>query len=67
MGTKLAMTLFGFVVVLELLAVIVIAGVLFWMGSPETIAVGAGMLVVALLACVLLGRRIRRSFVALHR
>ena len=56
---KLLVVLLATVVIAELIAVLVIAGALFWFGAAETTAVGAGMLVVALLAGVVALRAMR--------
>ena len=47
---KLLIVLLGVVVAVEVIAVIGVAGALFWVGGRGTITVGAGMLVVTLLA-----------------
>jgi hypothetical protein len=45
----------------ELIAVLVLAVVLFLLGSTQSIAVGAGMLIVSAVAGVLTLRSVRRS------
>jgi hypothetical protein len=47
---KLLLVLLGVVVTMEVLAVIGVAGALFWIGGRGTVAVGASMLLVTLVA-----------------
>jgi hypothetical protein len=56
---KLLAGLLGVVVALEVIAVIGVAGALFWVGGRGTIAVGASMLVVTAVAGVLALRAAR--------
>jgi hypothetical protein len=56
---KLLIVLLGVVIVVELLAVIGVAGALFWVGGRGTIVVGASMLLVTLVAGVLALRSAR--------
>lgn len=58
MGKLLAVFL-GVLVVVEVLAVIGVAGALFWIGGRGTVAVAASMLVVTLVAGVLALRGMR--------
>ena len=58
MGKSVAVLL-AVVVVVELLAIMAIAGALFWLGGTGTIVAGAAMLVVALLAAVVAVRSMR--------
>ncbi|TFV62776.1 UNVERIFIED_ORG: hypothetical protein E4P37_16325 [Bacillus sp. AZ43] len=58
MGKSLAVLL-AVVVVAELVAIIAIAGALFWLGGTGTIVIGASMLVVALVAGTLALRSMR--------
>jgi hypothetical protein len=58
---RLLVVLLGSVVPVELIAVIGVAGALFWVGGRETIAVGASMLAVTLLAGLLALRGMRRG------
>ena len=57
---KLLVVLLGVVVTAELIAVIGVAGALFWVGGRGTTAVGAAMLVVTLVAGALALRGMRR-------
>jgi hypothetical protein len=56
---KLLIVLLAVVVVVELIAVIGVAGTLFWVGGRGTVVVGASMLVVTLVAGVLALRSAR--------
>jgi hypothetical protein len=56
---KLLIVLLAVVVVVELIAVIGVAGALFWVGGRGTVVVGASMLVVTLVAGVLALRSAR--------
>ena len=58
MGKTLAVLL-AVVVVVELIAIMAIAGALFWLGGTGTIVVGAAMLVVALVGAVVATRSMR--------
>ncbi|HEV7188715.1 MAG TPA: hypothetical protein VGN28_12545 [Blastococcus sp.] len=58
---KLLVVLLAAVVVLELIAVIGVAGALFWTGGRGPVAVASAMLVVTLVAGVLALRAMRRS------
>lgn len=57
---RLLVVLLGVLVAVELIAVIGVAGALFWVGGRGTITVGASMLVVTLVAGVLTLRGMRR-------
>jgi hypothetical protein len=57
----MVVALLAVLVALELVAVIGIAGALFWVGGRGTVVVGASMLVVTLLAGVLTLRGIRSA------
>jgi hypothetical protein len=56
---KLLAVLLGVLVVVEVIAVIGVAGALFWVGGRGTVAVGTSMLVVTLVAGVLALRGMR--------
>jgi hypothetical protein len=56
---KLLVVLLAVVVTLEVIAVIGVAGALLWVGGRGTIAVGAAMLVVTLVASILALRAAR--------
>lgn len=56
---KLLVVLLAVVVAVEVIAVIGVAGALFWVGGRGTTAVGAAMLVVTLVAGVLALRSAR--------
>jgi uncharacterized Tic20 family protein len=56
---KLVVVLLAVVVTVEVIAVIGVAGALFWVGGRGTIAVAVTMLVVTLVACVLALRAAR--------
>ena len=56
---KLLVVLLAVVVVVEVLVVIGVAGALFWVGGRGTVAVGASMLLVTLVAGVLAVRSAR--------
>ena len=58
---KLLVVLLAVVVVVELIAVIGVAGALFWVGGRGTTLVGTSMLVASLLAGVLALRSMRRE------
>jgi uncharacterized membrane protein len=58
MGKTLAVLL-AVVAVVELIAITVIAGALFWLGGTGTIVVGVAMLVVAVVAAVVATRSMR--------
>jgi hypothetical protein len=57
----MVVALLAVLVALELIAVIGIAGALFWVGGRGTVVVGASMLVVSLLAGLLALRDIRSA------
>jgi hypothetical protein len=57
---KLLVVLLAVVVVLEVVAVIGVAGALFWVGGRGTVAAGASMLVVTLVAGLLALRGMRQ-------
>jgi hypothetical protein len=56
---KLLLVLLGVLVTVEVLAVIGVAGALFWVGGRGTLVVGAAMLVVTLVAGLLALRAAR--------
>lgn len=56
---KVLVVLLSAVVVVELIAVIALAAALFWISAGVTIAVGAGMLSVAVAAVLLTLRGVR--------
>jgi hypothetical protein len=58
---KIVVALLAVLVTLEVVAVIGIAGALFWVGGRGTVVVGASMLVVSLLAGLLALRGIRSA------
>jgi hypothetical protein len=59
--TKLAMVLLGTIAAVETIVVLVLAVVLFLLGSTQSIAVGAAMLIVSAVAGVLALRSVRRA------
>jgi hypothetical protein len=59
--TKLVVVLLGAIAVVEVVVVFVLAAVLFLLGSAQSIAVGAGMLLVSAVAGVLTLRAVRRA------
>jgi hypothetical protein len=57
--SKLLIVLLAVLVLVEVIAVIGVAGALFWVGGRGTVVVGASMLVVALVAGILALRSMR--------
>ena len=56
---KVLVVLLAAIVIVELLLVVGVAGALFWLGTAQPILIGAGMLVVTLVAGVLALRAMR--------
>ncbi|MGY2126985.1 hypothetical protein [Blastococcus sp. SYSU DS0617] len=56
---KLLAVLLAVVVAVEIVVGLVVVGALFWLGSPETIGMAIGVLLIAALSCLLVARYIR--------
>ncbi|SOC47749.1 hypothetical protein SAMN05660748_1007 [Blastococcus aggregatus] len=56
---KVLAAVFAILLIAEVVIALVIAGVLFWLGSPQTIGVGLALVVLAVLVGVLTVRFLR--------